>query len=564
MYRWYLALCGLLLALLPIRAHAQTAAPPTVVKLAGTTPGRVYAGTICGAYEQAVGDGRWVKIGGLDDQIVDLVQLKNDALVAIGGGKVFRRAPGEAWQAANIDVGSARALAVDPTGERVYMLAGSSSYAVFRSDDAGRTWRILTSTTADAAPFDLAVARDITTGQDVVLFDFGLSGRVGGSVLMRSLDGGATWGELPTSADPSIRLRLGSIFFDSRTFSFYIHASKPNDPTNRLYRLAATGSTLEEVGIPADVQTGGISALTTYPDTMVIAGPKGVFVGPIGGGANAFRRYEQGLEGAQVLDLITTSAPRVGTAIYAGTTRGVFTGNPSAVDNWFGVSTGLAACPSQGPSPFDRIAPFPDSAQRRYFPETGHALSYEFKRFWERNGGLAVFGYPLSEEFVERNVDLGQDFTTQYFERERFEFHPENREPYRVLLGRLGDELLRSQGRDWRNEDAPNNPFPNSACQTFSVGGQQRSVCGPFLQYWRAHGLEFDGRRGTSFNESLALFGLPLTMPRVEKNPDGSEVLTQWFERARFEYHPTNPDPYKVLLGRLGAEVLRARGVQVP
>jgi murein DD-endopeptidase MepM/ murein hydrolase activator NlpD len=32
-------------------------------------------------------------------------------------------------------------------------------------------------------------------------------------------------------------------------------------------------------------------------------------------------------------------------------------------------------------------------------------------------------------------------------------------------------------------------------------------------------------------------------------------VITQWFERARFEYHPNNPDPYKVLLGRLGSEL---------
>jgi glucose/arabinose dehydrogenase len=35
-------------------------------------------------------------------------------------------------------------------------------------------------------------------------------------------------------------------------------------------------------------------------------------------------------------------------------------------------------------------------------------------------------------------------------------------------------------------------------------------------------------------------------------------VLTQWFERARFEYVPSNPDPYKVLLGRLGAEAYDA------
>ena len=32
------------------------------------------------------------------------------------------------------------------------------------------------------------------------------------------------------------------------------------------------------------------------------------------------------------------------------------------------------------------------------------------------------------------------------------------------------------------------------------------------------------------------------------------EEIRQYFERARFEYLPANPDPYKVLLGRLGAE----------
>jgi TolB protein len=34
-------------------------------------------------------------------------------------------------------------------------------------------------------------------------------------------------------------------------------------------------------------------------------------------------------------------------------------------------------------------------------------------------------------------------------------------------------------------------------------------------------------------------------------------VLTQWFERARFEWHPNNPAEFKVLLGRLGDEVRR-------
>src|SRR5207249_4110626 len=94
---------------------------------------------------------------------------------------------------------------------------------------------------------------------------------------------------------------------------------------------------------------------------------------------------------------------------------------------------------------------------------------------------------------------------------------------------------------------------PQAGCQYFETTGH--SVCEPFLSYWRTHGLEFDGRRGTGYAESLALFGLPLSEPAMETNSSGFTVLTQWFERARFEYLPNNPDPYKVLLGRLGAEV---------
>ncbi|MBV9791280.1 MAG: hypothetical protein JOZ51_24000, partial [Chloroflexi bacterium] len=508
----------------------------------------------------------WVKIPGLDEQIVDLALLKDNVLVTISGsGKVYRRGAGQAWQQVIPEISSARAVAASLTGERIYLLVGNTSYAVFRSDDAGRTWQLLTSTTADVSPFDIAVSANPATNQDVVLFDYGLSGRAGGgSVLSRSLDNGATWTDVPLAGAGNIRPNLGRIFVDQTTLNFYITGSLPVQGTTRLYRLAPTGNTLTEIGLPEDLQVGGVNALTTYPGTMVIAGPRGVFAGPIDSAPNTFNRYEKGLNGVEVLDLITTSGRPAGTALYAGTSRGIFTGNPSAVDNWFDTSIGFPACPNVGPTPFDRVDPFPDSPQHRYFPETGHSLNFGFKTFWESNGGLPVFGFALSEEFVERNADLRLDFTTQYFERERFEYHPENQPPYQVLLGRLGDELLRAQGREWRNEGGNNNPFPNTPCQSFGVGGQQRTVCGPFLQYWRTHGLQFDGRGGVSFNESLALFGLPLTAPKVEKNPDGNEVITQWFERARFEYHPNNPDPYKVLLGRLGSESLRGRGIQVP
>ena len=74
------------------------------------------------------------------------------------------------------------------------------------------------------------------------------------------------------------------------------------------------------------------------------------------------------------------------------------------------------------------------------------------------------------------------------------------------------------------------------------------------MSYWNSNGLEFDGRSGKSAAESLALFGLPISEP-FETSIEGQQVLVQWFERARFEWHPNNPAAYRVQLGRLGAEL---------
>ena len=53
----------------------------------------------------------------------------------------------------------------------------------------------------------------------------------------------------------------------------------------------------------------------------------------------------------------------------------------------------------------------------------------------------------------------------------------------------------------------------------------------------------------------LTIFGLPLA-PSTTTTGAGSTITTQQFERARLEYHPTNTDPYTILLGRLGAQSL--------
>jgi hypothetical protein len=78
----------------------------------------------------------------------------------------------------------------------------------------------------------------------------------------------------------------------------------------------------------------------------------------------------------------------------------------------------------------------------RCFPETNQCISGRFLQFWEQHGGLAIFGLPITPVRDEVSPDDGRSYQTQWFERARFELHPENRPPYDVLLGRLGSEAL--------------------------------------------------------------------------------------------------------------------------
>jgi sortase (surface protein transpeptidase) len=96
----------------------------------------------------------------------------------------------------------------------------------------------------------------------------------------------------------------------------------------------------------------------------------------------------------------------------------------------------------------ERSAPaVPCSADCATLSDTGHTLRGTFLRYWQANGGLAVFGFPLTEEFTEINAADGKSYTVQYFERNRFEYHPENAgSRYAVLLGLLGAETL-AKGR---------------------------------------------------------------------------------------------------------------------
>jgi hypothetical protein len=78
----------------------------------------------------------------------------------------------------------------------------------------------------------------------------------------------------------------------------------------------------------------------------------------------------------------------------------------------------------------------------RHFPETGHNVPPPFLTFWLRNGGLTVFGYPVSEPFTQTLED-GSTYRVQYFERARMEEHPAGEgTPYNIQLGQFGRQIL--------------------------------------------------------------------------------------------------------------------------
>ena len=184
----------------------------------------------------------------------------------------------------------------------------------------------------------------------------------------------------------------------------------------------------------------------------------------------------------------------------------------------------------------------PSSSGGRSFPATGHSLRGVFRSFWEANGGLERFGYPLTEEIVEPEAGNGRPRVVQYFERARFEYFPEFAgTPYEVQLGLLGDMILHRFGVDWQTLSHVDAAPPD--CMFFAATGH--TLCPPFRAAWERLG-------------GLPLIGQPISEPFQATRADtGQPYTVQYFERARFEYFPEQAGtPYEVQLGLLGRELL--------
>jgi hypothetical protein len=154
----------------------------------------------------------------------------------------------------------------------------------------------------------------------------------------------------------------------------------------------------------------------------------------------------------------------------------------------------------------------PTQAQGKiYFPQTGHFLGGAFRSFWERNGGVEIFGFPVSEEFVQNRDGR----VAQYFERARFELDVVNGRAI-VSLGLVGRDYLAATGQGFPPVALVRAPgirfFPETG----------HTLRGEFRNFWE--------RRG-----GLPIFGFPISEELVQRLDDGRNYLVQYFERGRFE-----------------------------
>jgi lipoprotein-anchoring transpeptidase ErfK/SrfK len=93
-------------------------------------------------------------------------------------------------------------------------------------------------------------------------------------------------------------------------------------------------------------------------------------------------------------------------------------------------------------------APQQKSLDRSHlFQSTRHTLQEPFLGFWQKNNGLLMLGYPISElrwEFVDK-----QRVQVQYFERGRMELHTHASNPLgEVRVSNLGEALALLRGYD--------------------------------------------------------------------------------------------------------------------
>ncbi len=157
-----------------------------------------------------------------------------------------------------------------------------------------------------------------------------------------------------------------------------------------------------------------------------------------------------------------------------------------------------------------------------FFSQTKHNVQGAFWDYYQNvNEAESVLGYPITEQFVNRDGVL-----VQYFQRVRLEM-----QKGKVHMTPLGVLLYRPE--------VPLDIVNDSACDEYVTGF---SVCFAFRDYFNAH-------HGT------ALLGFPISPFEFQ-----DDMIVQYFQNGRLEWHPSNPEDQRVVTGNLGLAYFNAIG----
>lgn len=176
-----------------------------------------------------------------------------------------------------------------------------------------------------------------------------------------------------------------------------------------------------------------------------------------------------------------------------------------------------------------RIATAQSNPDSQYFPQTGYTVEGEFlEKYQSASDPTLVYGYPITNAFVAPDISPSAGLQIQYFQRARFEYHPENAPGDRVVVSPLGTYLYELEQIDSKTVTSASHP----ACRFFVES--QHQTCHAFLKFFDANG-------------GVDQFGNPISEIIIINGQ-----LIQYFEKARFEWHPERPSGKRVSLTNLG------------
>lgn len=163
------------------------------------------------------------------------------------------------------------------------------------------------------------------------------------------------------------------------------------------------------------------------------------------------------------------------------------------------------------------------SDPEKFFPETGHFLNGDFHDFYFANQNPElVYGLPITEAYIDPQSGL----LVQYFEKIRFEYHPESPPGEKVKLTPVGEKTYEA--------GVTIEGLSSSKPNCYQQEGWDFPVCFSFYTFYE----HFGGERQ---------FGKPISSLEYTRGR-----LVQFFEYAQLVWMPENPNQTRIIIAPLG------------